>query len=102
MMIILLTVIAIVVAGVPLAAVVLVTIASRREENARSIGGRAPGRMERAARKVLAFQAIGIGRPPSRARARRGRRGTRPAAKDEGRRAARRGLVAAGWPAEKE
>jgi hypothetical protein len=97
MMIILLTVIAIVVAGVPLAAVVLVTVASRREETARSIRGRAPGRMERAARKLLAFQAIGSGRPPCRARARRRRRGTRPAAEDEGRRAGRGGLVAAGW-----
>jgi hypothetical protein len=74
-MIILLTVIAIVVAGVPLAAVVLVTVASRREENAGSIGGCAPGRIERAARRLLAFHATGIGRPACRARRRGPRRG---------------------------
>ena len=62
-MIILLTVIAIVIAGVPLAAVVLVTIASRREESARSMADRASGPLERAARKLLAFHASGIGRP---------------------------------------
>ena len=38
-MIILLTVIAIVITGVPLAGVALVTVASRREETARSIAG---------------------------------------------------------------
>lgn len=66
-MIILLTVIAIVVAGVPLAAVVLVTIACRREESARSMADRAPGPLERAARRLLAFHASGISRPVSRA-----------------------------------
>jgi hypothetical protein len=74
MMIILLSVIAIVVAGIPLAAVVLVTMASRREETARSIAGRAPGPMERAARRLLAFHATGIGRPVCRARTRHTRR----------------------------
>ncbi len=69
-MIILLTVIAIVVAGVPLAAIVLVTIASRREESARSMADRAPGPLERAARRLLAFHASGISRPVSRARSR--------------------------------
>jgi hypothetical protein len=63
-MIILLTLIAIVVAGVPLAAIVLVTVASRREEAARSIAGRAPGPLARAARRVLAFHTTGI-RPPA-------------------------------------
>jgi len=82
-MIILLTVIAIVVAGVPLAAVVLVTVASRREENAGSIADRATGRMERAARWLLAFHATGIGRPACRARARgRGPGRRRPADDD--------------------
>jgi hypothetical protein len=66
-MIILLTVIAIVIAGIPLAAVVLVTIACRREESARSMADRAPGPLERAARKLLAFHASGISRPISRA-----------------------------------
>jgi hypothetical protein len=69
-MIILLTLIAIVITGVPLAAAVLVTVASRREESARSIAGRAPGRLERAARRLLAFQATGIGRPAGRPRPR--------------------------------
>jgi hypothetical protein len=62
-MIILLTVIAIVITGVPLTAVALVTVASRREENARSIAGHAPGPLERAARRLLAFHATGIGHP---------------------------------------
>ena len=66
-MIVLLTVIAIVVAGVPLAAVVLVTVASRREDHAGSIAGRASGRTERAARRLLAFHATGIARPTCRA-----------------------------------
>ena len=63
-MIILLTVIAIVITGVPLTAVALVTVASRREETARSIiAGRAPGPLEGAARRLLAFHATGIGHP---------------------------------------
>jgi hypothetical protein len=66
-MIILLTVIAVVITGVPLAAVALVTVASRREENAHSIAGHAPGPVERAARRLLAFHATGIGRPSGRA-----------------------------------
>jgi hypothetical protein len=69
-MIILLTLIAIVITGVPLAAALLVTVASRREESARSIAGRAPGPLERSARRLLAFQATGIGRPPGRPRSR--------------------------------
>ena len=69
-MIILLTVIAVVITGVPLAAVALVTLASWREETARSIAGRAPGPLERAARRLLAFHATGIGHPSGRIRAR--------------------------------
>jgi hypothetical protein len=80
-MIILLTLIAAVITGVPLAAVVLVTVASWREETARSIAGRAPGLLTGAARRLLAFHAAGIG-PASRTRARRrsqpGGRGIRP------------------------
>lgn len=73
-MIILLTVIAIVIAGIPLAAVVLVTVACRREESARSMADRAPGPLERVARRLLAFHASGISRPVSRAGSRgRGR-----------------------------
>jgi hypothetical protein len=69
-MIILLTLIAIVITDVPFAAAVLVTVASRREESARSIAGRAPGPLERAARRLLAFQATGIGHPAGRSRPR--------------------------------
>jgi hypothetical protein len=88
-MIILLTVIAALIAGAPLAAVVLVTLASRREETALSIAGRAPGPLTRAARRVVAFHARGISRPASRAGARRGHRraddpaGDHPASADD-------------------
>ena len=88
-MIVLLTIIAIVIAGVPFAAVVLVTIASRREDNAGSIGGRAPGGTERAARRLLAFHATGIGRPACRARARGQRPGSGRSAGDDRHRACR-------------
>src|SRR5258708_4923877 len=66
MMIVLLTIIAIVTAGVPLAAVVLVTVASRQEEPARSMAGRAPGPLACVARRLLAFQAVGISQPACR------------------------------------
>jgi hypothetical protein len=82
-MIILLTLIAIVITGVPLAAAVLVTVASRREETARSIAGRAPGPLERAARRLLAFQATGIGRPAGRPRPGPRRRGFYELATDD-------------------
>lgn len=72
-MIILLTLIATVITGVPLSAVLLVTVASRREETARSIATRAPGPLERAARRLLGFHAAGIGRPAGRRQARRPR-----------------------------
>jgi hypothetical protein len=74
-MIILLTLIATVITGAPLAAMVLVTVASRREEAARSIATRAPGPLERAARRLLGFHAAGIGRPAGRGRTRRRSRG---------------------------
>jgi hypothetical protein len=69
-MIILLTAIAILITGVPLTAAVLVTLASRHEEHARSIAGRAPGALTGAARRLLGFRAIGIARPAGRAAAR--------------------------------
>lgn len=69
-MIILLTAIAILITGVPLTAVVLVTLASRREEHVRSIAGRAPGVLTGAARRLLGFRAIGIARPAGHAAAR--------------------------------
>jgi hypothetical protein len=82
-MIILLSVIAAVIAGAPLAAVVLVTVASRREETARSIAGRAPGPLARAARRVVAFHARGISRPASRVAPRRGYRWADDPAEDD-------------------
>jgi hypothetical protein len=69
-MIILLTAIAVLITGVPLTAVVLVTLASRHEEHARSIAGRAPGVLTGAARRLLGFRAIGIAGPAGRAAAR--------------------------------
>jgi hypothetical protein len=69
-MIILLTAIAILITGVPLTAAVLVTLASRHEEHARSMAGRAPGALTGAARRLLGFRAIGIARPAGRAAAR--------------------------------
>jgi hypothetical protein len=65
-MIILLTAAAIMITGVPLAAVVLVTLASRHEEHARSIAGLAPGPLTRTARKLLAFGAAGLADRPDR------------------------------------
>jgi hypothetical protein len=82
-MIILLSVIAAVITGAPLAGVVLVTVASRREETAYSIAGRAPGPLARAARRVVAFHARGISRPASRVAARRGYRWADNPAEDD-------------------
>ncbi len=59
-------ILAVVVAGLPLTAVVLVTVACRQEENAHSMAGSAPGRLAGAARRLLAFRAVGITRPASR------------------------------------
>ncbi len=59
-------ILAVVVAGLPLTAVVLVTVACRQEETAHSMAGSAPGRLARAARRLLAFRAVGITRPASR------------------------------------
>lgn len=65
-MIILLTATAIVIAGVPIAAVLIVTVGTRREETARSLASHAAGPMERAARRLLCFHATGIARPACR------------------------------------
>jgi hypothetical protein len=62
-MMFLLIVIAVVLVGAPLAAVILVSLASRREESLRSVRGRAPGSLESAARRLLAFHADTAGRP---------------------------------------
>jgi hypothetical protein len=69
-MIILLTAIAILITGVPFAAAVLVTLASRHEDHARSIADRAPGVLTSAARRLLGFRATGIARRPGHAPAR--------------------------------
>ena len=74
MIVVLPVILAIVITGVPLTAVAIVTVASRQEETARSMAGRAPGRLARAARRLLAFSAVGITGPVSRDRS-----GARPA-----------------------
>jgi hypothetical protein len=66
-MIILLTAAAVLIMGVPFAVAILVTFASRHEDHARSIAGRAPGNLTGAARRVLGFGATGIARPAHRA-----------------------------------
>jgi hypothetical protein len=45
----------------PIIAAVLVSIASRREDHAWTLAGRAPGIIALAARRVLGFHARGIG-----------------------------------------
>lgn len=46
----------VIVVGLPLAIIVLVSMASLREESAHSLAGQAPGAAERIARRVLGFQ----------------------------------------------
>lgn len=48
---------AVVVGGLPLTAVFLVSVASRREESAHSLSGQAPGVTTQAARRLLGFRA---------------------------------------------
>ena len=60
-------ILAVVVAGLPLTAVVLVTVACRQEETAHSMAGSAPA-LAAAARRLLAFKAVGITRPVSASR----------------------------------
>jgi hypothetical protein len=77
--VLLLIAIAILVGGLPIASILLVTLASRREEAARSIAGGAPGPLARIARRLLGFHAVGISRPACRTRApQRGRASGRP------------------------
>jgi hypothetical protein len=64
-MVALLVILASMVGGLPLTAVLLVTVACRQEEAAHSMAGCAPGRLARAARRLLAFQAVGITRSAS-------------------------------------
>jgi hypothetical protein len=76
-MIILLVVAAAIITGAPLAAVVLVTIASLREDAGRTLTSRAPNWIDAAARRLLSFQSAG----PARRAARRAPR-RRPAGKE--------------------
>ncbi|MGI9006401.1 MAG: hypothetical protein ACR2FU_09430 [Streptosporangiaceae bacterium] len=49
-------VIAVIAVGAPLAAILLVSVASRREESAHTLSGQAPGAVTRAARRLLAYR----------------------------------------------
>lgn len=60
------TTIALVAIIVPLAAVILVSLASVSEEAAHSLSGQAPGSTERAARRLLGFQSDTAGEPAAR------------------------------------
>lgn len=64
-MIILLALAAVLVA-LPIAAAVLVSLASLREDSRHSLSGRAPSAMARAARRLLSVQPLGVMRGPGR------------------------------------
>jgi hypothetical protein len=49
--------IALIVVAVPILAMVLVSVASRHEESAHTLSGRAPGAVTRAARRLLSYRA---------------------------------------------
>jgi hypothetical protein len=66
-MMIILLVIAVVVVGAPLVAIGVVSLAVFREESLHSLIGRAPGPIERSARRVLAFHSEAICEPFSQA-----------------------------------
>lgn len=53
-------VVAAVAVSTPIAAALIVTIASLREESAHTLCSRPPGRLEAVARRVLSFQAYGL------------------------------------------
>src|SRR5258708_33968613 len=61
--------VAVIAVGVPFAAIILVSIASRREEAAHSLSRHAPGAAARAARHLLRFRSERIAPPPDRAAA---------------------------------
>src|SRR5258706_10742799 len=55
---------AVIAVGVPFAAIILVSIPSRREEAAHSLPRHAPGTVTRAARRLLRFRSERIAPPP--------------------------------------
>lgn len=57
-------VIAVIAVGTPIAAALLVSVASRREESRHTLSGQAPGAVTRAARRLLAFRTQ-TGQPPT-------------------------------------
>jgi hypothetical protein len=70
---IILLVAAAVLTGAPLVAVVLVTIASLREDAGQTLSGRAPNWIDAAARRLLSFDSSGPRRRSQHSRARRRR-----------------------------
>jgi hypothetical protein len=54
------------VVSAPMLAAVLVTVASHREDSARSLTGRPPGRLEAAARGLLSYRITGYRHQPGR------------------------------------
>ena len=54
-------IIALVAVGLPLVAIVVVSMGSLREENAHSLGSEAPGLGQRMARRILGFRTSNIG-----------------------------------------
>lgn len=57
--------IAVIAVAVPIAAMILVSVASRREESGHTLSGQAPGAITRAARRLLAYRAESRPRPAS-------------------------------------
>ena len=53
--------------GLPVGAAILVSLASRREDSAHSLSRHPAGRVQRAARRLLAMPAGGVYRPASKA-----------------------------------
>jgi len=70
---IILLVIAAIAVSLPMAGIVLVSLASRREDAAQSLSGRPSGAIQIAARRVVGFHGDGLARRPAR------RGGSRPA-----------------------
>jgi hypothetical protein len=70
---IILLVIAAIAVSLPMAGIVVVSLASRREDAAQSLSGRPSGAIQGAARRVVGFHGDGFARRPAR------RGGSRPA-----------------------